>query len=44
MIILGIGIALLIYGFSTNIHHYDYMACGVGGFVFGWGLATKVLK
>jgi hypothetical protein len=41
MIILAIGLGLLIFGFMTIPEIYGYICSGVGGFVFGWGLATK---
>ena len=41
IIVIGIALALLIYGFSTDIHPYDYMACGMGGVMFGGGLFLK---
>ena len=41
MIVLAIGLGLLIFGFSTTPEAYGYACTGVGGFVFGRGLATK---
>ena len=40
-IILVIGMVLLVFGFSTNTHPYDFIACGFGGFIFGWGLVQE---
>jgi len=41
MIVLAIGFGLLIFGFATTPEAYGYACTGVGGFVFGWGLAIK---
>ena len=41
MIVLAIGLGLLIFGFATTPEAYGYACTGVGGFVFGWGLAIK---
>jgi len=40
-LVLILAIALLIYGFATIIHPWDYIACGVGGFLFGTGLTIR---
>jgi len=34
-IVLALAVSFLIYGFATHIHPWDYMACGVGGLLFG---------
>lgn len=41
IIILVIAIALLVYGFTTHIFPYDYIACGVGGFALTWAILMK---
>lgn len=41
MIVLAVGLGLLIFGFMTIPEIYGYVFSSVGGFVFGWGLATK---
>jgi NO-binding membrane sensor protein with MHYT domain len=40
-IILVLAVSFLIYGFATNIHPWDYMACGVGGLLFGTGIGIN---
>jgi hypothetical protein len=33
--LLSLGVIFIIYGFATHIHPWDYIACGLGGVLFG---------
>lgn len=39
--VLVIAIVLILYGFLIDTDSHNYIALGVGGFLFGYGLAIK---
>jgi len=40
-VVLVLAVSFSIYGFATHIHPWDYMACGVGGLLFGTGIGME---
>lgn len=42
ILIIVVAISLIIYGFATNTHPYDYIASGIGGYMLGWGIEWKI--
>lgn len=40
----GLGILLLSFGFGSDFHPWDYVACGAGGFLIGSALGSAITR